>query len=119
MVEFFKEGGAGMFPTALFGFLFFASAVLYALRPDRKLGPIVVALGAVTVASGLLGCAMGVSATMNYLQQAEPAKQLVLGAAGIAESLNNLLLAMLLFIPTGLVAAAGAFRASARPSPST
>lgn len=114
MVEFFKEGGAGMFPTVLFGFLFFASAVLYTLRPDRKLGPIVVALGAVTLASGVLGLAMGLSSTMGYLHKVEPAQQLITGAAGVAESLNNIILALLLFLPSSLVAAVGAVRSSSR-----
>lgn len=118
MGQFFAEGGAGMFPTVLFGFIFFASAVLYTLRPDRKLGPIVVAFGAATLASGLLGLAMGLSSTMGYLHKVEPAQQLIIGATGVAESLNNLILALLLFLPATLVAAVGAFRSTPR-SPAT
>lgn len=118
MVEFFKEGGVGMFPTVLFGFLFFASAVLYTLRPDRKLGPIVIVLGAVTIASGVLGLTMGLSNTMGYLHKVAPAEQLIIGAQGISESLNNLILALLLFLPTSLLGAVGAFRSSSYRSPS-
>jgi len=118
MGEFFKEGGFGMIPTALFGFLFFASAVLYTLRPDRKLGPIVIALGAVTIAAGVLGFAMGMSSTFAYLRKVELAEQLLVAAAGTSESLNNIILAMLLFLPSTLVAAVGAFRSSSR-SPAT
>ncbi len=116
MGQFFAEGGFGMFPTAIFGLFFFALAVLHAMRPDRKLGTVVVLLGAITIGAGLLGLCMGLSSTTRYLSQVPPADQLIVFAAGTSESLNNLILALLVFIPSGLVGAIGAYRASRRIS---
>ena len=117
MGQFFREGGFGMFPTALFGLFCFALAVLHALRPDRRLGAVALLLGAATFGSGLLGLSLGLSATTRYILNVEPDKQLMTLAVGTAESLNNLILAMLICLPSLLVGAAGAFRASRRPTP--
>jgi hypothetical protein len=112
MQLFFQEGGVVMWPTALFGFLLVASAVL-ALRgggPPRL--PLV--LGLLTVTSGALGTVLGLINTMRWVTKAPAAEQLVGGATGIAESLNNLVLALLLVIVALLVSAIGAAR---RPAP--
>ena len=116
MGQFFAEGGAGMFPTAFFGLFFFALAALHALRPDRRLGGVVVLLGALTMGSGLLGLCLGLSSTTRYLAKVAAEEQLAVLAAGSAESLNNLILALLIAIPAALVGTIGAFRASRRPT---
>jgi hypothetical protein len=108
MQLFFQEGGVVMWPTALFGFLLVASAVL-SLRggAPSRLPPV---LGLLTVASGALGTVLGLINTMRWVTKAAPAEQLVGGATGIAESLNNLVLAFLLVIIALLVSAIGAAR---------
>lgn len=55
MADFFRAGGAGMYPVMLFGFLALASAVLYLLRPERRYVGMMVGLGVATFAGGLLG----------------------------------------------------------------
>lgn len=110
--NFFEAGGWGMYPTAIFGFLLVASSVLFLLRPERRFVLLMLSLGAVTLGSGLLAFTMGLVTTFHYLHMVEPAKQLVIAAAGCAESLHNVVLALVLINITGMLAAVGAFRAS-------
>ena len=42
---FFRDGGFGMYPTALFGFLLVASGVLCLLRPERRFVLLALSLG--------------------------------------------------------------------------
>lgn len=110
MGRFFIEGGVGMYPIALFGSAFVAVAVLHALRPDRKLGQLMWALGAGTLGTGVLGTTMGINATMRYLNTAPPADQFNIACAGIAESSNDLILAMVLFMIGCVAASVAGFR---------
>lgn len=110
MGQFFAEGGFGMFPTLLFGFGLVASAVLTLLRPERA-WPLTATLGMATLCSGALGATMGLINTMKYVAKAPADDRLVAGAVGIAESLNNVVLALVIVIPSVLVTAAAAARA--------
>lgn len=112
--DFFKAGGWGMYPTAIFGFLLVASSVLFMLRPERRFVPLLVSLGAMTLSTGLLSFTLGLVHTFLYLHQVAPEKQLGIAAAGCAESLHNILLALLLITLTSLLAAIGAFRGTMR-----
>ena len=109
--NFYAAGGWGMYPTSLFGFLLLATGLLFALRPDRRFFGVLVCLGVLTASSGALGCAMGMVRTFHYLPEVAPAEQLIIAAAGCAESLHNLILAMLLVIVASLVTLVGAVRA--------
>lgn len=110
--NFFKAGGFGMYPTMLFGFFFVAVSVLFLLRPERRFLPLVASLGAVTFGSGLLGTSLGVVTTFHYLQQVPAADQVIVAALGCAESLNNLVLALIIVVATGLLVSIGALRLS-------
>jgi len=116
MGQFFAEGGVTMFPTALSGLFLFAVAVLHALRPDRRLGGVALLLGAVTVGLGVLGLCVALVTTAHALSQVPAEDQLRVLAAGGAESLNNLILALLIVIPSALVGIVGAYRASRLPA---
>ena len=111
MQLFFEEGGVVMFPTAVFGFLLVAASVL-ALRGGGR-AELRLVLGALTLASGALGTVVGLINTMRWVTKAAAADQLVGGATGIAESLNNLLLAFLLIVIALLVSAVSALRGPA------
>ncbi len=111
MIQFFLEGGVGMYPVALFGAVFVAASVLHLLRPDRKLTQTVVALGALTLGAGVLGTTMGINTTMRYLHTVPAADQLSIGAVGIAESSNDLILAMVLFVIGSLATSVAGLRA--------
>jgi len=108
--NFFEAGGWGMYPTALFGFLLVASGVVLVLRPERRFARLVLSLFVATAGSGLLSTAVGIVKSFYYLEQVPEAKRLVIGALGCAESLHNLVLAMMLVVLTALLAAVAAAR---------
>ncbi|MER2564913.1 MAG: hypothetical protein ABTQ32_29585 [Myxococcaceae bacterium] len=114
MGTFIEEGGAGMIPTMLFGFAFVASAVMSISQPERRWLSLV--FGALTFSSGLLGTAMGLINTMRYVAKTNAAEQLPIGATGIAESLNNLVLSNVIIVIGCLISAVAAFKHS-RPAP--
>ncbi len=116
MVDFFLEGGFGMFPVLLFGCLFVAAAVLQALRPDRKLWQLTASLGAMNVGAGLLGFSMGIISTARYLNRVPQAEQVQIAMAGVGESAHNVVLAMILLTVGAIAAAVGGLRVSRRPA---
>ena len=108
MGMFFTEGGFGMYPTLVFGFALVAAAVLSIPQPHRRWLTFV--FGALTFASGVLGTSMGLINTMRYVSKAPVAEQLPGGAVGIAESMNNMVLSMILIIIALLISAVAAFK---------
>jgi len=114
---FFHDGGWGMYPTTGFGFLLIAAAVLLVLRPERRWIPLVASLGVVTFASGLLGTSVGIVNSFHYLPEVAKVEQVEIAALGCAESLNNLVLALIIVVLAGLMASLAALRAGvARPA---
>lgn len=115
--SFFRDGGWGMYPTSLFGFLLVASGILLVLRPERRFVSLVFALGFVTLGSGVLSSTVGIVNTFRYLTKVPAVDQFKIAALGCAESLNNLVLALMLGVLTALLASIAALRASrSRPT---
>lgn len=54
MIESFRMGGWGMYPTALFGLILLVVAAHYALKPDNRWVPLQIALSVLTLATGML-----------------------------------------------------------------
>jgi len=115
---FFHDGGWGMYPTTMFGFVLVAAAFLFVLRPERRWVPLVATLGAVTFASGLLGTSVGMVKTFHYLPQVPKVDQFEIAMLGCAESLNNLVLALIIVVLAGLIVTLAALRAGFAKSPS-
>lgn len=111
MAEFFHAGGVGMYPTLLFGFFLVASGVLFLLRPEQRYIPLLVSLGITTVSSGLLNFCLGLLQTFLYLQKVPPADQFKIAALGVQESLNNVVLVLILVVLTALITSVGSWRA--------
>jgi len=109
--NFYESGGWGMYPTTVFGFLLVASGVILVLRPERRYVPLVASLTLLTLGAGLLGSCVGIINTFHYLQRVAPADQLKIATLGCAESLNNMVLALLITVFTTLLASIGALRA--------
>ena len=65
--NFFTVGGLGMYPISVHGFLLLASALLLALRPERRFVPLVVSLALLTLGSGVLGTLVGIVTTFHYV----------------------------------------------------
>ena len=111
MADFFRDGGTPMYATLLFGSLFIACSVLYALRPERRWVPLLVGLGLTTSCSGLLGFFLGLELTMRYLHKVPKPDQFEIFQQGFAESNSNLLLWLMLASIAALAISVGAFRA--------
>lgn len=111
--NFFTDGGFGMYPTSIFGFVLVASAVLYVIRPERRYAAIVANATALTALSSVLGTAVGLITTFRYVQaQVEGPDQLKVALVGGAESLNNLVLGMILCVVGTLLALLASIRAA-------
>jgi hypothetical protein len=115
MLEAFKEGGLGMFPTAVFGLLLIASAMKYAMTPEKRYVPIQIALGIMTLAAGGLGFVTGVIKSFEAIGGVTEDKRWI-WMLGVGESLNNLALALLVLTIASLVAAVGAVRIARDPA---
>ncbi len=103
--EFYVEGGWGMHPVTLFGFLLVAASVAALLKPESQYRRLLAPLGVATLGAGLLGTATGICASAHYLAKVEPSKQVEIFALGIQESLHNLVLSLILIVVASLIAA--------------
>jgi len=110
--NFFRDGGWGMYPVVLWGFLLVASAVLLLLRPERRYFVLVTWLWLVTLGSGVLGTCVGIVKTFRACRELQVDEQLVIALLGCAEALNCTILALMICIFAGLTAAIAAGRAA-------
>jgi hypothetical protein len=110
MSDFIRDGGFGMFPTMLFGALAVLSALVIALKPERRFIPLVAVLGITTFGSGMLGTVMGVINTLRYVARTPEADRMTIVMVGAAESLNNMVLSLVLVVLTALIASVAAAR---------
>jgi hypothetical protein len=108
--SFFRDGGWGMYPTSIFGVIFLAASLLYAWKPEKRFVPLLLSLGVVTFASGLLGLAVGTITTFRYVAGTPPPEQHTLTLIGLAESSNNIVLALVVIVISGLLASVGGVR---------
>jgi hypothetical protein len=113
--HFFRDGGFGMYPTVVFGFLLVASGALCLLRPERRFAAVAAVLGVATLASGLLGTCVGLITTFRYLPQVALDQRLTIAALGCAESLNNAVLALILVVFTAILGVLATARVALSP----
>lgn len=116
MIEIFKNGGFGMFPTALFGLILLAVSARYAVRPDKRMVPLQLALGILTLATGALGFVTGLITTTKHLWELPADRMGLVAAVGFGESLHNLALAFALVALGALAACVGAARIARKPT---
>ncbi len=109
MMEHFREGGWGMFPTLGFGLMMLAVAVRYATRPEGRYVPLLLGTGVVTLSSGALGFVTGLITTFRYVGQVGPDHR-YLAIIGIGESLENVAFALVFAVLASLIASIGAWR---------
>ena len=115
--SFFRDGGFGMYPTSLFGFALIASAGLLVLRPERRFVHLVGVLGLLTMGAAVLGTTVGIINTFRYIMTVPASDQFEIAALGCAESLNNLVLGLMLGVLAALLGSIAAFRASRAGGP--
>lgn len=115
MLESFRLGGWGMYPTLIFGVIAIVTALVYAARPERRFVPMVVATSVLTMTAGALGFVTGCIATAQYVDRVSDQRLIVVG---VGESLHNVALALVLVAFALLAVVLGALRV-ARSSPAT
>ena len=116
MLEAFRLGGWGMYPTAIMGVFCVYAAVQYARRPGAANLLVVALLAVLTGLAGSLGFVTGVIKTLSTAssgQLPDPLATVVTG--GIGESLHNIGLALALMLVAAITVTLGALRA--RPTP--
>jgi hypothetical protein len=109
--NFFTAGGLGMYPISVDGFLLLASALLLALRPERRFVPLVVSLALLTLGAGVLGTLVGIVSTLHYVATT-PTGQVQTLIMGAAEASHCLVLALLVVLAALALTAIAAWRAS-------
>ncbi len=111
MIEAFKAGGWGMYPTAFVGLLLMVVAVLFAIRPHKRRVPLLFCLGFLTILCGLLGTFGGFVSVFKTAAAAESeAQSSKILFIGVSETLLNLLLALALLTLSTIVVTDGALR---------
>ncbi len=111
-MEFFREGGWGMYPVVVFGFFLVAVCVLFAVRPEKRFVPLMFCALVLTAAAGSLGLSLGLVTTFHYIPQVARDEQLAIALQGCAESLNNAILALILIVIAATLATIGAVRSA-------
>jgi hypothetical protein len=114
--NFYESGGWGMYPTTLFGFVLVLLACLYAFRPEARYLPVVVAMGFMTMAWGLMGMVTGLMHVFRYVQYVGPDDAVKVATLGCAEAVTNVVFALLLVIVAGLATLVGLVRRALRPA---
>jgi hypothetical protein len=109
MLEAFHQGGFGMYPTGIFGVLLIASAVKYAMSPERRFVPLQFALGIMTLAAGSLGFVTGLIKSFEAMGGVTEDKRWI-WMLGAGESLHNLALAFLTLTVAAIIGSVGAAR---------
>lgn len=109
MLNSFRDGGYVMFPTLVIGIALVALAMNYARKPERRLLPLIGAFGLLTATSGALGFTLGAMKSL-YAQDAIADGRRWLSLLGIAESLNNVGLALTLILLAVALATIGEWK---------
>ena len=106
----FQDGGLGMFPTLFFGLILLAVAGFYAIRPERRLVPLLVTLNLLTLSAGALGFVTGVITTASALETVPAGQTSLIALLGVGESLNNVAFALLFLATAAIAATLGAWK---------
>lgn len=108
-MDFIREGGWPMFPTLGIGIAALVLSVRYAARPERGQRSVVNMVALVTLLMGVFGTLLGVQIAAHAMRGVEPEQKWIF-LIGLAESLNCVLGALLLLIPTMIFAGIGGYR---------
>jgi hypothetical protein len=109
----FHNGGWGMWPTLVVGLMMIGVSARYAVSPERRFVPLIVASSVLTFLTGALGFVTGLIATSQYFDaNAAPAAVVVVG---FGESLNDVGLALVLLAVGMIAVTVGAARHARAP----
>ncbi len=116
MVEHFRDGGFGMWPTLFFGLMLLLASVQYARTPEKRFVPLMTGLGILTLSSGGLGFVTGLMTTAKAVQTVPlpEGERALISFYGFGESLNNVAFALAFLVLASMAACVGAFRVASR-----
>src|SRR5262245_58562050 len=114
MTHWFQLGGFPMWFTLVFGVLSIAASLRYAARPERRLVPLTISLGMMTLLNGAFGFVAGLIMSLNGLPKAAAAERWI-WMVGLGESLVNIAFALALVGLATLAMVIGTWRLS-RPT---
>lgn len=109
LLDAFRAGGWGMYPTALFGTISLALMIDAVRRPQRPTGALPSMIVA-TALAGLLGFFAGIIATFGTASGFPVDDQFRIMMIGVAESLSNITLALVFGVFLALLSAARGWR---------
>ena len=112
ILDAFRNGGWGMYPTSLLGAWALGRAMQAVVLERAQLWPSVRALQGATLAAGLLGFVTGIIRATQFIQEVPIENQVGIFLTGLGESASNVALALLLWVLTQLVMAVGSPRMS-------
>ncbi len=110
MFDLFADGGLTMYPTASFGSLTVLAALLIAFKPEVRFTPLLLAAGALTTISGLLGVAMGLTGLLKASVNAPTPDRAELMVACSGQAFSNIAFSLVFLMISVLVASTGAVR---------
>jgi hypothetical protein len=111
MELYIREAGWGIWPVFLFSLLSLGVSIYYLLKPKRGILPLVIGLSITTLIAGCLGALTGVQHSVQYIEKAAEGERWMF-LVGLRESLNNLVVALIVVFFVSLFAMVGAFRQS-------
>jgi hypothetical protein len=111
MSHWFHLGGFAMWITSVFGLLAVGASIRYAHEPVRRLVPLTVSLGGLTLLSGALGFVTGLVKSLNALPDVAPGDRWI-WMVGLGESLVNVAFALALVSIAALGMVVGAWKLS-------
>jgi hypothetical protein len=114
MLNAFREGGWGMYPTFVFGLIALGTALRFAFRGDARLQGFIESMTRAIFYSGLLGFVTGMIMVARYIEGHPDMDALRILVEGAGEAVNNLALAFTLISLIHLVMAVGRRRVDAR-----
>jgi len=114
MMEAFRLGGWGMYPTLIAGVLLVTMAIRYARKPEREVPPLLRQLSILTALVGTLGFITGVIHTFIACGGAAPNEIPIYVVVGTGESLCNVGLALVMLVAARAATSYGAYRSGSR-----
>jgi hypothetical protein len=116
MIQFFREGGFGMWPVLVFGLMTLAASGRFAMRVERKTRNFIDAMYKVVLFSALTGLFSNLAATFHYLATRDLAPG-TLGTTlcqGLQESVGPVIMGSAFLALTFMFVAIGQRRLDAR-----
>jgi hypothetical protein len=114
MMEAFRLGGFGMYPTLVAGILLVVTAVRYARKPEHDSRPLIRQLSILTALVGTLGFITGVIHCFIACGSAPVNEIPIYVVVGTGESLCNVGLALVMLVAARAATSFGTYRSGSR-----